>query len=81
MKKIDLRSLIIGALSCMTLFLMVNFKSVNTNNNTEIGKYQAWSNDDGNFMLNTATGQIYTTKALVITKSNWKNMSKKDIFK
>ena len=77
MKTIDLKSLLIGFLSCLVIMLTLSFKPANIS--SEVGKYQAFSGTNGNYMINTATGATYT-QGLVLTKFKWRKVSKETIF-
>ena len=84
MKKLNAKSVMIGFLLCMVLLFSFGFQTVKTNN-TEYGKYQAWSSVDGvNFMINTSTGELYKTGifgSFQIQKYSWKSISKEEIIK
>ena len=76
MKKIDLKSLLIGFLSCLVIMLSLSFKPID--NNSEIGKYQAFGTDKNKYMIDTSTGVLYYQSLLKNKK--WKRVSNEDIF-
>ena len=60
MKKIDIKSLLIGLLSCVVLALIVDFKSICEPNSNLNGKYQVVSGNETSFIINTTTGECWT---------------------
>ena len=80
MKNLNAKSVIIGFLSCAVIFLVFGFKTVEPNTNPA-GTYQAFVNGGSNNMINTSTGEFYTTNKVQVTKLKWRNVSSKDIFK
>lgn len=63
MNKIDIKSLLIGFLSCLCLVLIVGFKSIQPSSAT-VGTYQGFgaqhhSGKGFKYMLNTITGELY----------------------
>ena len=76
MKKNDLKSLLIGFLSCLVLILSLSFKI--EGDNDKIGKYQAFGTDKNKYMIDTETGVLYYQS--VLKKKKWSRVSHKDIF-
>ena len=57
MNKIDIKSLLIGFLSCVVLVLIVGFKSIEPSS-AGVGTYQAFG-EGSKFMINTINGELY----------------------
>tara|TARA_B100000579_G_C22280433_1_gene598004 strand:- start:23 stop:262 length:240 start_codon:yes stop_codon:yes gene_type:complete len=74
MKKIDLKSVLIGFLSCLVLLLTLSFKI--EEQKTTIGKYQAFGTDKNKYMIDTSTGVLYYQS--VLKKKKWTRVSHKD---
>ena len=75
MKKIDIKSLLIGFLSCLVLILIVGFKSIEPSSAT-VGTYQGFATDGHKYIINTITGELYTTSPSVRIR-DWKRKSPK----
>ena len=76
MKKIDFKSLLIGFLSCLVIMLSLSFKAMD--NDSEIGKYQAFGTDKNKYMIDTSTGVLYYQS--ILKNKKWKRVSNQDIF-
>ena len=77
MKKIDIKSLLIGFLSCVVLVLIVSFKSIEPNI-AGAGTYQSWGHaQGGNYMINTITGELYVAGSGRVNIREWKRKSPK----
>ena len=76
MKKIDFKSLLIGFLSCLVIMLSLSFKPID--NNSGIGKYQAFGTDKNKYMIDTSTGVLYYQS--ILKNKKWKRVSNEDIF-
>ena len=62
MNKIDIKSLLIGFLSCLVLVLIVGFKSIAPS--VGLGTYQGFGGSDGQqYLINTHTGKLWVKGA------------------
>ena len=77
MKKIDFKSVVIGFSSCIVLLLIFGFNT-SESDISGFGKYQGWGEEGKNFMINTETGELYTT-SIVINKLKWRKLTKEDL--
>lgn len=80
MKNLNGKSVVIGFLSCVVIFLVFGFKTVETNTNP-VGTYQSFVSGGYVNMINTSTGEIYTNNKIQVTRYKWRSISNKDIFK
>jgi len=76
MKKIDLKSLLIGFLTCLVVILTLSFKPIE--NSSEIGKYQAFGTDKKKYMIDTSTGVLYYQ--MINVHKKWQRVSKEEVF-
>ena len=70
----DIKTFVIGFLTCACMFLIMG----QTKSENQIGKYQGWATDDGMFIVDTATGELYLYGTI---QNRWRRMSGKEIFK
>ena len=76
MKKIDLKSLLIGFLSCLVVMLTMSLKPVN--NSSDIGRYQGWGTNKKKHLIDTSTGVLYYQTVNVHRR--WQRVSAEDVF-
>ena len=83
MKSIDVKSMIIGFLTCACMILIMG-QSQNSSN--EQGKYQGFATQTSRYMINTQTGELYKWSQMksegVLEKPKyvWKKSSGEKIF-